>query len=355
MENIFPNNLPDIKDMTLAECEAFVADMGSPRYRATQMFRWLHKQQARDFGEMTNIAQKFRQEIALRARISIVEIAHVLEASDGTRKLLFKLEDGNYVEGVLIPGRNHFTACLSTQVGCRMGCTFCLTGKMGFKRNLRPGEIVSQASALLHFHPDISCGNIVMMGMGEPLDNYDNIIAALKIITSEFGLSFSAQKITISTCGIIPQIARLGKAFPVNLAVSLNAANDEMRTKLMPINKKYPLKELLAVCKDYPMPARRMITFEYILIGGINDSLEDAKKLSSLLREIRCKINLIVWNAIPDFPFASPSQEKVEAFQKEMIRNKYTAIIRASKGSEIMAACGQLGRAKQQTMSLIEA
>lgn len=340
-----PNSLPDIRNMTLSQCEAFVSDLGSARYRASQILRWIHAHGARSFEEMTNLSKEFRQKMACRARIGKLDIAAVQRAEDGTRKVIFRLEDANRIESVLIPGKNHFTACLSTQVGCRMGCAFCLTGKNGYQRNLHTGEIVAQASELIRNNPHIDVRNIVMMGMGEPLDNFENLVSALEIITSAYGMGFAARKITVSTCGIIPNISRLGTALAVNLAVSLNAADEKTRTLLMPINKRFPLGDLLATCRSYPMPARRRVTFEYVLIAGVNDSLQDARKLVDLLKGLPCKLNLIVWNAFPGAPFSPTSLENAESFQRELINHHLTAIIRTSRGREIMAACGQLGDA----------
>ena len=329
--------------MTPSECEAFIADLGSPRYRATQMMRWLYLHGATSFAQMTNLSKDFRTYISQRARIGTISIHKKQTSVDGTKKILFLLEDGNLIESVLIPGKNHWTVCVSTQVGCRMACSFCMTGSLGFKRNLRPSEIAGQISVLLkEVPPEIKIKNIVMMGMGEPLDNYDNLIKAIGIITSQWCIGFSALKITVSTCGVVPKIASLGEETRVNLAVSLNAADNETRSKLMPINKSYPIEALLFACRHYPMPAKRMITFEYILIKDINDSVRDAKKLALLLRGIKCKLNLIAWNNFPHANFHPPTLDRMSAFRDELIKNHYTAIIRTSKGGDILAACGQL-------------
>ena len=295
------------------------------------------------FAEMTTLARDFRVRIGELAVISQPEIFKVETSCDDTKKILFKLEDGNFIESVLIPGKHHWTACLSTQVGCRMGCRFCFTGKLGFKRNLRPSEITGQFTALKF---DTSEGpqikNIVLMGMGEPLDNYENTIKAVNIITSDPGPGFSHRKLTLSTCGLAPRIGQLGMDASINLAVSLNAADDRTRSALMPVNKKYPLEVLLAACRDYPMPGRRMLTFEYILIAGINDSREDAERLSRLLSGVHCKLNLIAFNEFPDSTYGRPDDKAIQAFQQVLVKHHYTAIIRKSKGKDILAACGQL-------------
>jgi 23S rRNA (adenine2503-C2)-methyltransferase len=224
-----------------------------------------------------------------------------------------------------------------------MDCKFCLTASQGFKRNLLPSEIAGQLIALKHEMPEgIDIKNIVMMGMGEPLANYDNMLKSIQILTCDFGLGVSNRKITVSTCGLAPQIVQLGKDICINLAVSLNASDDETRNQLMPINKKYPLQTLLDACKQYPMPGRRLLTFEYILIEGVNSSLRDAEKLAALLKNQRCKLNLIIFNEFPGAPFKSPQPKEVEAFQQLLIKKHFTTMIRASKGSDILAACGQL-------------
>jgi 23S rRNA (adenine2503-C2)-methyltransferase len=278
------------------------------------------------------------------------KIEKIQISKDGTKKILFRLEDGLFIESVLIPGKNHWTICVSTQAGCRMGCKFCMTGKQGFKRNLLPSEITGQISMLRANMPEgDDIKNIVMMGMGEPLANYENTLKAIRIITSDFGFGFSNRKITVSTCGIAPMINQLGKDICVNLAISLNAPDNKTRSHLMPVNKKYPIEILLDACRNYPMPGRRMLTFEYILIAGINDSPEDAEKLARLLKGIRCKLNLIAFNEYPGSIFKSPSEESIRGFQQVLLNHHYTSIIRASKGSDILAACGQLsGQVKER-------
>jgi 23S rRNA (adenine2503-C2)-methyltransferase len=341
---------PNLKDMSLEEIEVFISNFGKEKYRARQLMKWLYQLNAGSFGEMTNLSKAFRIQIQELARIADPEIERTQISKDGTKKILFRLEDGLFIESVLIPGKNHWTICVSTQAGCRMGCTFCMTGKQGFKRNLLPSEITGQITMLRTNMPEgDNIKNIVMMGMGEPLANYENTVKAIRIITSDFGFGFSNRKITVSTCGIAPMIGQLGKDICVNLAISLNAPDNKTRDMLMPINKTYPLKILLDACRNYPMPGRRMLTFEYILIAGINDSPEDARKLALLLKGIRCKLNLIAFNEFPGSTFRTPSEEKIKAFQHVLLNHHYTSIIRASKGSDILAACGQLsGQASER-------
>jgi len=235
-----------------------------------------------------------------------------------------------------------------------MGCKFCLTGRYGLQRNLFPSEIVGQITALRFNTPEgKDVKSIVMMGMGEPLANYENTLKAIRIITSDVGPGVSKRKITVSTCGITPMIRRLGKDVSVNLAVSLNAPNDEKRTALMPVNKKFPLKELIDACREYPMPRRRMITFEYILMDGINDSEKDAKMLISLLKGVHCKFNLIPFNEFPESDFKRPSDKKIRTFQDILIKHHYTTMVRPSKGNDILAACGQLSGRKRENSHLL--
>ena len=348
-EKNYPDK-PNLKDMSLEEIEVFISGFGKEKYRAKQLMKWLYRLNTVSFEEMTNLSKSFRIQMQELARIADPEIERIQISKDGTKKILFKLEDGLFIESVLIPGKNHWTICVSTQVGCRMGCKFCTTGRQGFKRNLLPSEITGQISMLRSNMPEgDDIKNIVMMGMGEPLANYENTLKAIKIITSDFGFGFSNRKITVSTCGIAPMINQLGKDICVNLAISLNAPDNKTRSHLMPVNKKYPIEILLDACRNYPMPGRRILTFEYILIAGINDSPEDAERLARLLKGIRCKLNLIAFNEFPGSTFKTPSLGIIHAFQQVLLNNHYTSIIRASKGSDILAACGQLsGRANER-------
>jgi len=334
---------PNLKDMTLEEIEGFISDLGKEKYRAKQIMKWLYQSGTTSFDEMTNLSKDFRDGMNNIVRISTLEIVETQTSKDGTKKVLFKLEDGNFIESVLIPGANHWTLCISTQVGCMIGCRFCLTGMYGFKRNLLPSEITDQITMLRFNTPEgENVKNIVMMGMGEPLENYDNTLKAIRIMTTDCGLAISNRRITLSTCGIAPMIHRLGKDTCVNLAISLNTPDDETRNYLMPINKKYPLETLIKACREYPMPRRRRITFEYILIEGVNTSREDAERLARLLRGIRCKLNLIPYNEYPGSVFRTPAEVDIEAFRKILIKHNYIATIRASRGGDILAACGQL-------------
>ncbi len=342
---------PNIRDMSLAEIEALITRLGKEKYRARQIMKCLYQKGATSFAEMTALSREFRTRMEDLVVIVEPTLDRIQTSADGTKKALFRLADGLSIESVLIPGRNHWTACISTQAGCGMGCLFCLTGRGGLTRNLSPSEITGQMTMLRRFTaegPQIK--NIVLMGMGEPLANYNHTVTAIRILTSDYGLGFSNRKITVSTCGLAPQIVRLGKEICVNLAISLNAPDDLRRNTLMPVNRKYPLATLLEACRDYPMPGRRMLTFEYILMAGVNDSLADAAKLVLLLKNIRCKLNLITFNEFPGSCFRTPSPEAVSAFQQVLLDHHYTAILRASRGRDILAACGQLSGAQSASL-----
>jgi 23S rRNA (adenine2503-C2)-methyltransferase len=342
MFNNSPDTQPNLLNFTLGEMEEFISGLGKEKYRARQIMKWLHQSGCISFGEMTTLSRDFRGRLSDISRIYLPEVVEILESKDGTKKALLRLEDGLFIESVLIPGKKNDTICISTQAGCAMDCKFCLTARQGWKRNLQPAEIVGQLLAVKRTPGGSNINNIVMMGMGEPLANYENTVKAINILTCDFGLGFSNRKITVSTCGLAPQIVQLGSDVCINLAVSLNAPDNAIRDQLMPVNKKYPLGVLLDACKNYPMPGRRLLTFEYILIKDINSSIGDALKLAALLKDLRCKLNLIVLNEFPGSPFKSPPPKEVEAFQQILIKKHYTTMIRASKGSDILAACGQL-------------
>jgi len=293
---------------------------------------------------MTNLSKNFRQELS---RVSFISTLHPLlveEAKDGTRKFLFQLEDGNRIESVLIPDRSRLTLCVSTQVGCALGCRFCLTGKTGWKRDLMASEILNQIFAVREKLGDkTSITNIVLMGMGEPLVNYKNTLKAIELMTHPDAFKFSSRRVTLSTAGLIPELEQLSmEKISFRLAISLNASDEETRSHLMPINRRYPLKKLLEACRRFPLRPRTRITFEYVMVEGINDSSQDAKRLLKILKGIPSKINLIPLNEAPGIPFKKPSEEKVKQFQEILMKGGLTAIVRTSKGAEISAACGQL-------------
>lgn len=336
-------NKIDLKDLDLPEMDEMIEKRGLEGYRSQQIRKWIFAHQAESFQEMTNLSKELRSFLASSCNISRLKMVKTESSLDGTKKYLFELEDGERIESVLIPERGHFTACISSQVGCAMGCAFCLTAKQGLIRNLKTSEIVNQIIQIRRSMDEPEkLTNIVFMGMGEPLANFEAVKKAAHNILSQDGLNFSHRRVTLSTCGLIPQIERLGRELPINLAVSLNAADDATRNLLMPINRRYPLSKLLEVLSTYPLLRGRRITFEYILIKGINDSRADARRLTRLLKNIRAKINLIPFNFYPGSPFESPGPERVLEFQRELIGRHLTATIRDSKGSDISAACGQL-------------
>lgn len=370
----------DLKNLPLPLLEQFLKGQGKERFRALQVFKWIYQQDAHGFEEMSNISKALRTELSETAFISNLEPEAVEEGSDGTRKYLFPLSDGASVEAVLIPIEGRNTLCISSQVGCAMACEFCLTGTFKLDRNLTTAEIVNQIMAVKRdllrnppvmqavegFFPEnydnggesdgdfseshAAIRNIVLMGMGEPLHNLDNVIPAIRIMLDGNGLQLSNRRVTVSTCGLVPEMARLGREIPnVNLAVSLNATTDELRDRIMPVNRTYPLKALLQACKEFPLPGRRKVTFEYVMLGGVNDSLEDAKRLLRLISDIPNKVNLIPFNEHEGCDFKAPTRAAIDAFHKYLIDRNVTVITRDSRGGDISAACGQLkGRLEKE-------
>jgi 23S rRNA (adenine2503-C2)-methyltransferase len=343
------STLVDLKNLSPAELESFLTGLGKERFRASQLLRWIYPRAVTDFALMTDLAKIFREELAERAVVSSFTPAAEEVGADGTRKFLFRLPDGESVETVLIPmEEGRATLCVSTQVGCAMQCSFCLTGTFGLTRNLTAAEIVNQVCAVRETFP---VENIVLMGMGEPLHNLDNVVRALEIFCCPDGFDYSPRKVTLSTSGLVPEMLELGRRTRVNLAVSLNATTDAVRNELMPINRRYPLAELMHACREYPLAPRQRITFEYILIRGVNDSLDDARRLVRLLHGIKAKVNLIPFNEHAGSAFRAPDGSAIEAFQRYLLGRDIVAIRRASKGQDISAACGQLkGRLEERKL-----
>ncbi|MSM41231.1 MAG: 23S rRNA (adenine(2503)-C(2))-methyltransferase RlmN [Geobacter sp.] len=329
----------DIKNYSLDELEQLLAGRGKERFRATQIFKWLYQRDALSFADMTNLSRELRQELDETAFVSNLTPSAVEVGNDGTRKYLFDLEDGNAVESVLIPDEGRNTLCISSQAGCAMACKFCLTGTFKLTRNLTTAEIINQVCAVRR---DAEIRNIVFMGMGEPLHNLDNVIRAVRILVDGNGLQFSNRRVTVSTCGLVPEMVVLGREVIVNLAVSLNATTDAQRDQLMPINHRYPLAALMQACREFPLPSRRKITFEYVMIGGLNDSLEDARRLLRLIADIPHKVNLIPFNEHEGCAFKTPTRAAIDAFHRYLIDRNVTVITRESRGGDISAACGQL-------------
>lgn len=344
----------DLTELTREELTEFVTSQNLPAFRAKQIFSWLYRSGINDFSQMTNLSKELRTTIAQKARIGRLTLSEKEVSVDGTIKYCFRLADGKMIESVLIPEDDRHTLCVSSQVGCAMGCVFCLTATMGFIRNLTCAEIVGQVVAVLEELQQREAGtinNLVFMGMGEPLANFDILLKSLNILMDDLGLNFAERRITVSTCGLVPEILKLGGQTNVNLAISLHAADDATRNRLMPINSRYPIAELLDTCRSFPLSKRKRIMFEYILLKGINDSDQDARKLAKILRGIPCKINLLPCNEAPQIPFEKPDDARIESFQNILRKNKYTVLLRTSRGADISAACGQLAVKKLQSVS----
>jgi 23S rRNA (adenine2503-C2)-methyltransferase len=334
----------DIKDLTQSDLEDFVFKLGQERYRARQLIKWLYQKGATNFHEMTDLPKPFRETLRGVAFISTLTPNHIETSRDGTKKFLFSLMDDNSVESVLVPDGSRLTLCISTQVGCPLGCRFCFSGSMGFVRNLTTSEILNQIMAVQREEaPKGRITNIVLMGMGEPLANYDNTVKAIEIMHYDPGLGFSGRRITLSTSGLVPEMERLmATGLRFQLAVSLNAADDETRSFLMPVNKSYPLNEVLESCRRFRLRPRERIIFEYVLIDGINDSSQDALRLVHLLKGIPCKVNLIPFNESSESEFTRPDEKRIHRFQMVLLDRYMTCIVRKSRGGDIWAACGQL-------------
>ena len=336
----------NLYDLDFEELAHFVVELGQPRFRARQIWEWLYQHFAADFDGMTNLPQTLRDKLKATAVLDTGTIASEQRSSDGqTKKVLFQLPDGQYIETVLMRYQKRRTLCISTQAGCAMGCVFCATGQMGFFRNLSAGEIVAQ---VVHFARELAAEgervtNIVMMGMGEPLHNYGNTMAAVDRLTDEWGLNLGARKITISTVGLVPAIRRYAdEQRQTPLAVSLHAATDEERDKLIPVNRKWPIAELMAACRYYVEKTGRRLTFEWALIEGENDTIEQAQALGQLLRGMLCHVNLIPLNPTQGYSGGPSSRERVEAFQEELARHGVSSTVRVRRGIDIQAGCGQL-------------
>ena len=321
-------------------------EFGDKPYRAGQIFNWVYGKGIVDIHSMTNLPRQLREELSSRFTITYPKVVETQSSSDGTEKLAYALSDGSIIESVLIPEKDHWSICVSSQVGCSMGCTFCFTATMGFIRNLRLSEIISQVLYPIHAYPDRHFRNVVFMGMGEPLLNYENVVEAIHIMTDPDGPCISTRRITLSTCGIIPALSSLGKDTRIGLAVSLSAATNEVREGIMPINRKYPLPDLIDALKAYQLPNRRRITIEYVLLKGINDSLADARQLIRTLHGLKVKVNLIPLNPWPGCALEPPEEKTVLAFEEQLKDSPVAVMMRKEKGNDILAACGQLAGGK---------
>ena len=347
----------DIKSLTLEELQGRFEALGEPKYRTTQVMDWLYGRRAASWEEMTNLPKALRQKLAESFTLQTHTLARKQGSRDTTQKFLWKLADGSFIESVLIPANpalygeasDRHTLCVSTQVGCAYGCRFCASGLEGWKRNLAPYEIVEQIIAIERWNQqdapnsDRLVNNLVIMGMGEPLANYDNLLKALRILNAPWGGGIGARKITISTSGLAPKIRELADdPMQFRLAISLHGATDEVRNKIMPVNRKYPLSELTAACEYYQAKKGKMITLEYILIAGVNDGMDQTKPLARLAQRLNAKVNLIPYNKVEDLPWERPSEEVQEQFLAGLKNNGVIATLRREKGHDIDAACGQL-------------
>ncbi|MGE5700160.1 MAG: 23S rRNA (adenine(2503)-C(2))-methyltransferase RlmN [Deltaproteobacteria bacterium] len=336
----------DMKGMPLAELEEFFSRWGKERYRARQVSRWMYRRFADDFSAMTDLSKDFREELSRYCRISSPPVERVELSSDGAEKYMFRLEDGETVESVLIPDEDRRTLCISSQAGCALKCVFCATGAAGFRRNMTSAELVHQVcfAAKRLSQKGERLTNVVFMGMGEPLENPREVSRAVSVLLSQFGFGLSGKRVTVSTAGVVPAMLAMAKEFPVSFAVSVNAPNDGLRSRLMPINRKYPLKDLVAAMKAIPLQSGRKVTAEYVLLAGENDSEKDARDLARILKGARVKVNLIPYNAHEYCEFDSPSRETADRFREVLIEGGIQAITRERRGADIRAACGQLAR-----------
>lgn len=355
--------LPDIKSLTREELEARFKEWGEPAYRVAQLLDWLYARRAATWDTMSNLPKSLREKLGGHFSLQTLELIRKQGSHDTTQKFLWKLADGAFIESVLIPANpalygeasDRHTLCISTQVGCAYGCKFCASGLEGWKRNLGVHEIIEQILSVERWHAALPgeqamepaghrvVNNIVVMGMGEPLANYDNLLKALKILNAPWGGGIGARKITISTSGLAPQIRKLAaEPLQFRLAISLHGATDQVRNRIMPVNRKYPLSELTAACEDYQQVKGRMITLEYILIAGINDAIEQARPLAVLAKRLFAKVNLIPYNQVDGLPWERPDEATCEKFLAALEQQKVTATLRREKGHDIDAACGQL-------------
>lgn len=328
--------MQDIKELTLAELERALENWGQPRFHARQIFAWIYKKGIKDFEGMSDLPSDLRKQLKENFYLFSLNLIKRLRSKDGTVKFLFELRNGNLIEVVSIPAERRITGCISTQVGCKFSCSFCASGLSGFKRNLTVPEMIEE---VMHF----KLTHLVFMGIGEPLDNYENVIKAIRIINSPEALHIGARRITISTCGIIPGIKKLSdEGLQIELSISLHAPDDKTRLKIMPVNKKYPIKDLIKTCEEYIEKTNRQITFEYVLIKGINSDLQNARKLSKILEGLNCKVNLIPANPIKELKIEPPAKSDILLFRDYLLKQAINATLRRPRGQDIEAACGQL-------------
>jgi 23S rRNA (adenine2503-C2)-methyltransferase len=344
--------------MTQQQLEQFFLDLGEKKFRAQQVMKWIHHGGVTDIGAMSNLGKALREKLLQIAEVRPPEIVSQHDSTDGTRKWAVRVEGGGLVEAVLIPDGGRATLCVSSQVGCSLDCSFCSTGKQGFQRDLTAAEIVGQVWLAIKSYDAFQSGkgrvvtNVVMMGMGEPLLNFDNVVAAMDLMLSDLGYGISKRRVTLSTSGVVPALDRLAELSEVSLAISLHAPNDALRDDLVPINRKYPIDKLLEACRHYVegLGEKRSLTMEYTLLKGVNDTLAHARELAVLLRDVRCKINLIPFNPFPASGYERPEEASIRDFQTYLLNAGYPTMLRTTRGDDIDAACGQLvGRVEDRT------
>ena len=344
------DNQMDIKSMTLEELQAYFVELGEKAFRAKQVYQWMHEKLASDYEEMSNLSKDLREKLQKQETLTKLNIVQVQESSiDGTRKYLFELPDGNVVESVWMKYHHGNSVCISSQVGCRMGCRFCASTLDGLERNLLPSEMLEQIYSIIR-HTKERVSNIVVMGTGEPMDNYDNLVRFVRMISDDKGQNISQRNITVSTCGIVPNMKRLAEEkLQITLALSLHATTDEKRKQLMPIANKYSLKEVLEACSYYFEKTGRRITFEYSLVAGVNDTKEDAEELVALVKGMNCHINLIPVNPIKERDYKQSNKEQIQVFRARIEKSGISATVRREMGRDIDGACGQLRRRHIET------
>ncbi len=339
-------------DLSETEWREWLATIGAPAFAAKQILDWIFRHHVTDPLKFSNLSLAVREALLAGFEWEGYAIDSALSSIDGSEKLLLKTTDGLFTELVIMPSENRMTLCVSSQVGCRMGCTFCQTGKIGFKRHLSRGEILAQVILANQRLSERKVSNVVFMGMGEPLDNYDEVVAACRVMIDLRYFGLSKHRVTVSTSGLIPEIQRLGQDLPVRLAISLHSADDAHRSAMMPVNRKYPLAELKKVLLEYPAPSRYGITFEYVMIKGENDSIKDAKRLVSFLHGIKAKVNLIPMNHFPGSAMSCADSEQIKAFQTYLSERCIPAPVRYSRGQDVSAACGQLAAKREEELGL---
>lgn len=337
----------NLLNLSRPEMEEFFAGLGEKPFRASQVFKWIYQSGIDNFSEMTNLSKSLRVRLEEIAEIRPPKIVLDHASEDGTHKWVVEIDSGNHIETVFIPEKNRGTLCISSQVGCALACTFCSTAQQGFNRNLTTAEIIGQlwvANKALGFKSldERIISNVVMMGMGEPLLNFDNVVRAMNIMMDDFSFGLSKRRVTLSTAGVVPAIDRLREVTDVSLALSLHAPNDELRDQLVPLNKKYPIREVLEACKRYVSTDRRRITIEYVMLDGVNDSVKHAHELVKLLRSVPAKVNLIPFNPFPNTAYRRSSRDAIDRFRDILMQHDLTTVTRKTRGEDIDAACGQL-------------